>query len=422
MNVHAHRSIATRRLLAIAIVLCTGGIGHAAKIELPSWSEEVPENPVLGGDLFPMGLAPTFQSTEGEVPTEVSDETELAEKAAGTELEGEAASEEGAVARPAGEVADEVAQPKPPELRLPVPMPLRFPENQPEIEIDLPPVEGALRDEYFSYRPVEHLIDPQSLLTEQKKNDLARFMEYHAEEARYDIYLMVFGETQQIPADIDLDALHREWFQGEDVVLAVYHLGRPEETTLNFGKEVTNLLPQEIFDRVQEYCIAEAQIATDLADQTERYMIELSTRLWWVAKLIERQVLKGTALTAAEAVVEMNNPNTELSAAETASSGAGLLTADSPAAAVPQTIPVPLAEVAKPSIVGEVSLFTWVLASAIFLVLLIGAGIGFWIWRRDALTAPPVLFPDRELPNRLGGEFSGGGFVGMSFALDGKRD
>ena len=55
-------------------------------------------------------------------------------------------------------------------------------------------------------------------------------------------------------------------------------------------------------------------------------------------------------------------------------------------------------------------------------ILAAGCLAAFLVWRRDSLSAQPILFPDRRLPARLGGEFSGGGYVGISFDIGGGNE
>ena len=57
-----------------------------------------------------------------------------------------------------------------------------------------------------------------------------------------------------------------------------------------------------------------------------------------------------------------------------------------------------------------------VVIGGLALICLIGWGILAWKGREN-ISGQPLLFPDFKISPRLGGEFSGGGFVGMSFEL-----
>ena len=74
------------------------------------------------------------------------------------------------------------------------------PAQAPPVEA-LPPIEGELRNVYFGYQPVDFLIDPQRLLTEQKSNDIKRFLEFHSDESDTKIYVICLLYTSPSPRD-----------------------------------------------------------------------------------------------------------------------------------------------------------------------------------------------------------------------------
>ena len=63
----------------------------------------------------------------------------------------------------------------------------------------------------------------------------------------------------------------------------------------------------------------------------------------------------------------------------------------------------------------------WILGSVALLALISAIWMVSWMWRRDSLNRKPVLFQELSMPSRLGGEFSGGGFVGMSYDVSGRE-
>ena len=153
-------------------------------------------------------------------------------------------------------------------------------------------------------------------------------------------------------------------------------------------------LPAVVFDRIFQSCVREAQVAETAFDQVERFAIELSIRLYWMAKLLERQSAGETIASTQESLSE---PDWQELAAE--SEGAVVASSNSGAARVTE----------------KLMDLPWLLMSlgTGFLSCLIGGG--WWWWRRDSLAGKPVLFPDLEMPSRLGGVYSGGGYVGISF-------
>ena len=149
-----------RFLSAILLSLLLPTAVRAAKVEMPEW-EGGGESATyhLGGGLWPKGLIPE-PGGEGGATDSVTDSTDT----------------DGAA-----------------------PGPTQFYGPQ-----GLPPLEGELKDIYFGFAPVDFLIDPQRLLTEQKSNDIMRFLEFHSDESEFRIFVMCLGEKQKIPDDVDL--------------------------------------------------------------------------------------------------------------------------------------------------------------------------------------------------------------------------
>ena len=393
------------RLLTALICLAPVVRAMAAGPELPAWERGAdPEKFTLGGGLWP-GAPPS----EDDVPVDVEEAQRLADSAPG-------AADPVARPRPLGPppvIADPqrqemlVAMNDPggrPLAGLRVPMPALMPLSAMEtFSHELPPVAGELRDEYFSLRPVEFLVDPQRLLTEQKSHDIQRFLEYHADEAQFDICMMLFGASQDIPEDISLEERHREWFGDRSVVLVAYFLEHPERTRVIYGEGVRQKLPEGVFSRIFQSCVREAQVAETPFDQVERFAIEMSIRLYWLAKMLERQAA-GEAIPTTEE--ELSGPKWEQLATN---AQPGALSAG-----------VPTAEASM--MTDRLLSLPWLLLGAGTFLLSALTGAGAWWWRRDSLAAKPVLFPELELPTRLGGNFSGGGYVGISFEVSGKSE
>ncbi len=284
-------------------------------------------------------------------------------------------------------------------------------EKEPEIEV-LPPIEGELRDLYFAHAPVDFLLDPQHLLTEQKSNDLRRFLEFHSDEARFNIYVLVLGETQEIPANISLQKLHGEWFEENPAVLMVYHRERPGKTQLVYSSSVRSSLPRSVFDRIQENCLREGASTENAPDQVEKISVELSIQLYWLARLMDRQSEMKKKMTVFPVQSGSGTQIVDTLAVESPVVAAALKENDNNA-------PVIIIAAAEGETNG-LSDIKWgkMMALVIGGVLLAGMVWGIIWWRRrDSMNGNPVLFPDCEVSHRLGGEFSGGTFVGMSFEV-----
>lgn len=403
--------------LTLAMALPLGSVG-AAGIDLPEWeSTETPGAYYLGGGLWPKSLIPDATAANAQPGAEAGDAIAASRPAgldaAGIELVGPPAPgppvSEAAVAAASGSTVGPPrfygpagdASTSDPSLQRVKENPdgtFDVPEEIVEVEAyePLPPLEGDLADLYFAHAPVEYLVDPQRLLTEQKSNDIMRFLEFHADESKFRIYVMVIGENQKIPEGTDPKALHLKWFSDEPTALVLYYREKPELTELIFNDSVIRSLPGSVFDRISQNCLREGSVAELAPDQVEKMAIELSIQLYWLSRLMEKENPDHQSLVSASSVHEM------------------MASEDAPEL---------LREYAPGIFIDETSkVLTFVLTFVVLLGGLAVIGLIGWIvvwWRgRETLSGEPLLFPEFRLPRRLGGEYSGGGFVGMSFELN----
>jgi len=376
-----------KRAFSILLCLAFPLVATASKVELPEWGETSAAEYQLGGGLWPSSLGNGEDALDGETSAAL----ELVGTGAASE-EGEASgSGELRYFGPAGEVLSETEAA---EIAAAAAL---FEEDVEELFAEeLPAIEGELKDHYFAHRPMDFLVDPQRLLTEQKSNDIMRFLEFHADESEIEIFVMVLGETQNVPSDIDLQLLHREWFSEQPTVLMVYYRERPELTEFVYNEGIRSALPRSVFDRMHQNCLREGA-ATDLApDQVERMAIELSIQLYWLSRLMAQD---GSAESVADAAMPLHE--------------------------LPATAGAPeLLREYAPGLFLEESgqqLLSMVLSTLFVLVLIALCGAVFWgiLWWRnyDRVAGSPLLFPSFHVVPRLGGEYSGGSFVGMSFEL-----
>ncbi|NRB75676.1 MAG: hypothetical protein HRU46_15035 [Verrucomicrobiales bacterium] len=369
---------------AFSLTLLTAG-GFAADIDMPEWgSSSDSEGYALGGGLWPAGLLPDGapEAEEGEATTAVAETPTNPDGSPLTFYGPLTTTDAGSTAvgnntGDAGEIVDQPAQAPPVEA--------------------LPPIEGELRNVYFGYPPVDYLIDPQRLLTEQKSNDIKRFLEFHSDESDFKIYVMVIGETQAIPDDIDLQKIHKEWFSDQNTVLMVYHREHPDLTEFVYNENVRSALPKSVFDRIRQNCLREGA-ATDLApDQVEKMAIELSIQLYWLWRLMAAEGAEAKAISEAESVYDLP------------------ASADAPELLREYAPSIFLEESSRRAI--SILITIAVILACLVLVAFVG-WIVIWLRGLDRIGGGPLIFPSFEPVTRLGGEFSGGGFVSMSFDIN----
>jgi len=367
-------------LRTILILTALPGMAFAAKIDYPEWSDTAEVDSYrLGGALWPTGILPN-------APPEPVAETEEAAKPKGAPDDAKfyGPQPESAEGMEVGNTVEEGA----PTEELP-------PEPVPEPE-PLPPLEGDLADLYFEHPPIEFLIDPQRLLTEQKSNDIKRFLEFHSDEAEFKIFVMVLGETQKIPNDINLRQLHQDWFSDDPTVLMVYYREVPELTELVLNDAVRTSLPKSVFDRILQNVLREGAATDDAPDQVEKMAIELSIQLYWLGRLMESETKEEREIAA----------NTALEDMPASADAPDLLREYAPGLFISE----------RPSVKSFITM--GIGALGMLFILGIGGWIYYW-WRdRNSLTGRPLIFPNFEVVPRLGGEFSGGTYIGMSFEIN----
>jgi hypothetical protein len=394
----------------LLLVLAMPTQGMTASAELPEWEEaEDLTEFALGGVLWPSGSAAAGEAAllarRGGVPF-AEDATDVAETPAGAT---DAATTETAEANPAkpkepifygpeGAVAATVLAALTPEESAAAALAEGNPElaaAEPEFIEDLPPLTGELGKRYFGHAPVEFLIDPQHLLTEQKSNDIQRFLEFHSDEAEFDIFVMVLGEKQTVPEDTDLKALHAQWFADRPTLLMLYYREHPDLTELVVNDRISSALPVTVMAQVRENILREGSATDHAPDQVEKMAIELSIQLYWVGRLLEQGSKEGRELAATGSAREM------------------AASADAPEV---------LREFAPQFFLSEkVKAVPYLLFVMLGLLAFAGGGMLWAAWRwwqeRERIGGRALLFPHFQITPRLGGEFSGGSYVGMSFDL-----
>lgn len=376
------------------IVALASPLSAVARVEMPEWSSaDAKKFSEPGSPPLAVGLWPDEMLGGKGVPMTGPDGGVGEGEAAGTDAETEAEKQlrrlaEGKAA--SGEAELSAPLPDGPVGRVEfTPMEL----VTPPVQIRVVPSEKAVAPEeterlFLRRRPVDFLVDPLALLTEQRSHDVSRFLEYHADEAPFDICLMVLREHEVMPPGTSLAELHKKWFGEERVALVVYPYGQPALTQFEFGSAVRERVSGAVLGRIEQSCRAEAAVGTDPSDQAEKLSIELSIRLYWLGRILDRP----QSMTEAEATEHADQRRV----AEAAGSPGGSRTSGLAAHAAP---------------------WWWIFLAALGSVLL--GGWLSWLVRRNSLNGEPLFFPDRELPARLGGASAGGDCAQMSFRFGG---
>lgn len=134
--------------------------------------------------------------------------------------------------------------------------------------------------------PTEYLIDPGMLVPEMQSQDMMRFMEFHARDARIKLYILITAPDCKLPEGVDLGKIASGSLLQTDACLLVYPLGEPWRSRLFVSKSVHAQTSTEFLSETIQSCVNEAMQASDVHDQLHRYAVHLSTRLFWLQKAL----------------------------------------------------------------------------------------------------------------------------------------
>jgi len=147
---------------------------------------------------------------------------------------------------------------------------------------DLP---ADLVESYFPENLEARVLDPQSQLTQGRLDGILHFLGYHFREARSAIHIMVLKPMQRLPSHLDLQEIHEQWFGDSLSILVVYNFGNPGMSRLIFGKGTERRVPEARRVNACVESINEAMIASNAEDQLERFLTELSRKLYWIEEV-----------------------------------------------------------------------------------------------------------------------------------------
>ena len=269
----------------------------------------------------------------------------------------------------------------PEEPPTPQPVPFKVAGPTPEELAGDPNATNTIPDKllatYFGEHPKSFLIDPQKLLTpSQYRNDLA-FLESHATESYIDLYVYVFGGTQEIPGEVRAEELaERQFSSGRPSAFVYYYLGAPQRSVFYLSPSLTDIVSTPEQRRALLSSVDKALEKSDAGEQLEAFNVQMSIRLYWM-----EHMLKGTAV-------------------------AGGMVASSGIDAKPPDPPGRLALLLR-----KLPDRWWVPAGVLLGSVLAGFAVRLWLQFRMR-----YRFPSFEVEPRLGGSHAAGVGAVISFA------
>lgn len=258
------------------------------------------------------------------------------------------------------------------------------PLRPPTPTIALEPLPSEVLDAANHSPQDQFLIDPLSLIPEMPRSSLERFLEFHDRDARITTFVILMDRHHKLPENVDWNRLSAGRFSSGDACLVAYPLGEPWRARVFLSRKVHEAASHRYLTEMAADCVNDALQVSEPHDQLHRFVVRLSTRLFWLEKIM---------------------PPT---------------TASSPGTSE-------LQEVADSS--PDLS-STWVKAATLWLsthlvhvgagtaLALLGLGITWGIRRRRAASLDPTtvyLLPEPTIEPRLGGAFSGGAGASSSF-------
>ncbi len=355
---------------------------EASELPLPQWSEEdikgmrdAPAVPfVLGGVLWPGGMAAEAAALPVPAGAGAPSPTVSAAPPATAPLE----------------IADQpgTAQPKtdlshfmPPELlstrAAPQPAP---PKSQPGV---LRAVSSEYLAKAYASPATEHLLDPDGNLGETHSEDIRRFLEFHANDARIDAFILLMAGDERLPDTANLASTAQGELLGREGCLVVYAYGQPSRARLFLSRSVHGGVPAPYLASLLEDCVSDASQASDADDQLHRFLVRLSIRLFWLERMLPPLSPALVAKVASQPMPGTQSELTEIGA------NPGTTEADSAFLGI------------------QIDERVWAYLGVIVLVLLLG--LGGLRWQRYRLRHYVWLLPEPAgLQPRLGGQQCGG--------------
>lgn len=221
-----------------------------------------------------------------------------------------------------------------------------------------------------------HVIDPNGELDEQSREELERFLNFHATDARIALHVLLLGRGECLPSGVELAKLGAGRWQQSQTCLAIVPLGEAWRTRLFLSRDVTESIKPAALGGLMDDVTAESLSASDATEQLHRLLVRLSVRLFW----LQRELPLKTPAVAAATVAQ---PEREAS-------------------------PTPLQEVPSSQPISFTIEELRVRVAAIALVLMLG-GIVWWRWQRYRLRHHEWILPEpKSIQPRLGGPHCGG--------------
>lgn len=167
-------------------------------------------------------------------------------------------------------------------------------------------IDGKFHDAYLREKPETFLVDPQGLLSAADSRERLEFLDYHASDSAVDFYVYIIGGDQRLPDGESGEGLVSRFFDaGRPVVLVCYYLGAPKRATVHFSAALSGAISVAEQRRALESCVMQAMERVQPFEQFEKFLIQMSIRIYWMERLVAGEVLESEGEAADAGVGEV---------------------------------------------------------------------------------------------------------------------
>ena len=139
---------------------------------------------------------------------------------------------------------------------------------------------------YTAQKPAGVLVDPQHFVQDRASGQMESLVQrWLNDQCVFRTTLLVFGPGQQLPSDLDPQALRRQWSgESEDSLLVFYFYQQPERTLAIFGPGARATYTAAVLRSIVDAAVVEAARVSGPSEQLERFCYKMSVRLHWLAR------------------------------------------------------------------------------------------------------------------------------------------
>ena len=163
-----------------------------------------------------------------------------------------------------------------------------IPEKKPVEEEWPTKISEKFLSRYFHYAPEAFLVDPQDLLTDQQKQERENFLNYHADDSGFDLYVYLFDTKQEVPVGESLQGVVLDHFADkESTAVVFYFMGDPKRSELAFSEDLSGEISRGNMQDLMKLSIEEAMETEEPLAQLEFFSGQLARRLSGLEKKLK---------------------------------------------------------------------------------------------------------------------------------------